>query len=132
MLPTRSTMSVFLAIAALDLGCPNRPREEAVPQPQSTVTFDSEYQAVVLTDGHAFFGKLEGLGTPYPVLRDVYYVRPTPDPQGGPETANLLVKRGQESHAPEYMVLNANHILLVEPVARDSKVAELIAQQKSN
>ena len=32
----------------------------------------TEYQAVLLSNGQAYFGKLEGVGSPYPVLKDVF------------------------------------------------------------
>jgi len=70
------------------------------------------YQAVLLSNGSAYFGRLEGLGTPYPVLREVYYVQ-TRVNQDTKETTNILVKRGKEWHQPDHMILNANMIVLV-------------------
>ena len=35
------------------------------------VTMSTQYQAVLLSNGSAYFGKLQGLGTPFPVLTDV-------------------------------------------------------------
>jgi hypothetical protein len=95
--------------------------------PGSPVVFTTPYQAVLLTNGTAYFGKLEGYGTPRPVLTDVYYIVT----QNNPETkqsSNVLVRRGKELHEPDRMYLNANHILCVEPVGTSSKVAQLIAQ----
>lgn len=93
----------------------------------SPVTFSTPYQAVLLTSGAAYFGKLEGYGTPRPVLNEVYYIVT----QNNPETkqsSNVLVKRGKELHEPDRMYLNPNQILCVEPVGEKSKVAQLIAQ----
>ena len=95
-----------------------------------TLPLTSEYQAVLLTNGSAYFGRLEGLGTRYPVLRDVFYVQNTQDPQTK-QVSNVLVKRGKEWHAPDRMILNANMIEFVEPVSPSSRVAQLIAQAKS-
>ena len=92
--------------------------------------FDTEYQAVLLSNGQVFFGKLENFGSPQPILREVYYVRTTPASKEGAQPTSVLVKRGQEWHSPSYMVLNAEHIILVETVGNDSKVAKLIAEQK--
>jgi len=47
------------------------------------------------------------------------------------EVKNILIRRGNEWHAPDRMVLNARHIILIEPVGPNSKVAELIAQDKT-
>lgn len=93
------------------------------------VTFRTAYQAVLLTNGSVYYGKLEGLGGPFPVLRDVFYVQAAADPNTK-QTTNVLIRRGKEWHAPDYMVLNANHILLVEPVTPGSRVANLIAEAR--
>jgi hypothetical protein len=87
------------------------------------------YHAVLLTNGSVYFGKLEGLGSPYPVLRDVYYVQSSQNPETKAVT-NVLVKRGGELHSPDRMILNEKAIVFVEPVGPDSKVAQLIAQSK--
>ena len=91
------------------------------------VTMSTQYQAVLLSNGSAYFGKLEGLGTPFPVLTDVYYVQSHEDTQTK-QVANTLVRRGKEWHAPDRMILNANMIVLVEPVNPASRVAQLISQ----
>jgi hypothetical protein len=93
------------------------------------VTFRTTYQAVLLTNGSVYYGKLEGLGGPFPVLRDVFYVQAATDPNTK-QTTSVLIRRGKEWHAPDYMVLNANHILLVEPVTAGSRVANLIAEAR--
>src|ERR1700733_15420491 len=95
-----------------------------------TVSMTTPYQAVLLSNGSAYFGKLEGLGTPYPVLRDVFYVQSSQDPQTK-QVSNILVKRGKEWHSPDRMILNSNMIVLVEPVSPGSRVAQLIAQAKN-
>lgn len=94
------------------------------------VAMTTQYQAVLLSNGSAYFGRLEGLGTPYPVLRDVFYVQSSQDPQTK-QVSNVLVKRGKEWHAPDRMILNANMIVLVEPVNPTSRVAQLISQAKN-
>jgi hypothetical protein len=116
------SLLLVIGIGTTNIGCSGR--QSAAP------TFNTEYQAVLLTNGQVFFGRLEGLGTAYPVLREVYYVRTVPSPVESTKTTNILVRRGQEWHAPDIMVLNADHIVLVEPVTKDSKVAQLIAEQK--
>lgn len=91
---------------------------------------NTQYQAVLLSNGSAYFGRLEGLGTPYPVLHDVFYVQSVKDPQTQ-AVSNILVKRGKEWHAPDRMILNANMIVLVEPVNPTSRVSQLISQAKN-
>lgn len=90
---------------------------------------DTGYNAVLLSNGQVYYGKLTGLGTRYPVLTDVFYVQVGVDP-ATKESKSVLLKRGKEWHAPDRMILNARHIILVEPVTSHSKMAELIAQAK--
>lgn len=97
---------------------------------RTRVAMTTPYQAVLLTNGSAYFGQLEGLGTPFPVLRDVFYVQSTQNPETK-QVSNILVKRGKEWHAPDRMILNSNMIVLVEPVNPTSRVAQLISQAKN-
>ncbi|HZL57628.1 MAG TPA: hypothetical protein VFC21_11125 [Bryobacteraceae bacterium] len=96
----------------------------------SAVQMTTPYQAVLLSNGAAYFGRLEGLGTPFPVLKEVYYVQSRQNPDTK-QTVNILVKRGKEWHAPDRMILNSNMIVLVEPVNPSSRVAQLIADAKN-
>lgn len=95
--------------------------------PRAAPKNTTPYQAVLLSNGSAYFGKLEGLGTSFPILREVYYVQSTQDPETK-KVSNILVKRGKEWHAPDHMVLNSSMIVLVEPVRPDSRVAKLIEE----
>jgi hypothetical protein len=96
----------------------------------STVKFDTPYQAVLLDNNQVYYGKVQGLGTPFPVLTDVYYIQQQVNQQTK-EVKNILIRRGTEWHAPDRMVINARHIILVEPVSPNSKVAQLIADSKT-
>ncbi len=97
-----------------------------VRSPEPGVNTRTPYQAVLLTNNQVYFGRLEGYGaTPHPILREVYYVKSAVDPKTNAAT-NILVKRGQEWHAPDHMILSADQVVLVEPVTRGSKVMELI------
>ncbi len=97
---------------------------------RKSVALTTPYQAVLLSNGSAYFGQLSGLGTEYPVLTNVFYVKSVQDPNTK-AVSNTLVKRGHEWHAPDRMILNANMIVLVEPVNPTSRVAQLIAQAKN-
>jgi hypothetical protein len=94
------------------------------------VKFDTPYQAVILDNGQVYYGKVENLGTLFPVLTDVYYVERQVNEQTK-EARNILVRRGNEWHAPDRMVVNANHVVLVEPVSPGSKLAQLIVELKT-
>jgi hypothetical protein len=60
----------------------------------------------------------------------VYYIQS----QVNPDTkavSNTLVRRGNEWHGPDRMLLNERHVVLIEPVGTGSKVAQLIAADKN-
>jgi hypothetical protein len=92
-----------------------------------TPALSAEYHAVLLSNGSVYFGKLEGLGTAHPVLRSVYYVQSSVDPQTK-AVNSVLIKRGGEWHAPDRMILQASSIVFVEPVSPGSRVSQLIAE----
>lgn len=85
----------------------------------------SAYHAVLLTNGQAFFGRLEKANTAFPVLRDAFSLQSRVDPETKQVTSGLL-KRSQEPHEPNATVLNATHILLIEPVKAGSRMDKLI------
>jgi hypothetical protein len=91
--------------------------------------FEVPFQAVLLDTGLVYYGKISGLGSAYPILRSVYYIQTSTDPQTK-AVNNVLIRRGNEFHGPEYTVLAARHIVMIEPVGANSKVAQLIAEQE--
>jgi hypothetical protein len=97
---------------------------------ESAVSFETAYQTVLLSNGQVYYGRLEGYGTERPLLREVYYVQSSANPQTREQT-NILLRRGKEWHEPDRMYLNPSQILLVEPVGADSKVAALIKALKA-
>jgi hypothetical protein len=64
------------------------------------------------------------------MLREVFFVQQKADPQKK-EVKNLLMKRGGEWHTPDFMRINARHVVLIEPVSPDSRVAHLIKEAKA-
>lgn len=93
----------------------------------TAIIFPTPYQAVLLSNGGVYYGKLQGYGTQRPVLTDVFYIVTRADPKTN-AGSNLLVKRGKELHAPDHMYLNPNSIVFVETVGANSKVAQLISE----
>jgi hypothetical protein len=121
-------LPVFLLVgtALLSSGC-----QSAKSTPASAAIDPNKYYAVLLTNGAVYFGKLEGMGSPSPVLMDVFYVQPGPvDPNTKQPSGMVLVHRGKELHGPDRMILNDRSIVFVEPVGPDSRVATLIREAK--
>jgi len=97
----------------------------------TNLDFPTEYQAVYLDNGQIFFGKLSEAGSSFPILRDVFFIQTQTDREKK-ESKHLLIKRGaMEGHQPDFMRLNAQHIVVIEPVAPDSRVAQLIREAKA-
>ena len=105
-----------------------------------------EYQAVFLSNGQVYFGKLD-LGGKWAKLTDIYYLQVTEPLQNAssgsqntnttPNTNNSnnnniqLVKLGSELHGPQdVMYIETNNILFWENMKDDSKVLQSIRQYK--
>lgn len=95
------------------------------------------YQAVFLSNGQVYFGKLSRERSQYPILRDIFYLQVTQAPQPiqpgetPPQTINV-VKLGGELHNPmDEMRINRDHIIFIEDLRADSRVVQAIEQFKS-
>ncbi|MGZ6240815.1 MAG: hypothetical protein ACXWMF_13375, partial [Syntrophales bacterium] len=62
--------------------------------------FKTEYQAVLLADGQAYYGKVDKIEKDFLILSDVYYVQRNPA-SGAGESQAIMVKRGKEPHGPD-------------------------------
>jgi hypothetical protein len=86
----------------------------------------NSYQAVFLTNGSTYFGKLQEQGDEWFVLSDVFYLS-TSD-----QTGTQLIKRGSEAQGPkEPMIIPRGQVLFIENMRDDSDVAALIKRFKS-
>ena len=119
-----SFIAVLMAIIAVAVGfmAYQSWRENAAP------ALSTPYHAVLLMNGQAFFGRVQSLDSEYLMLQDVYYIQSRQNPETK-QVANVLVKRGQEWHSPDRMILNRRQVMLLEPVTETSQVAKLIAEQ---
>ncbi len=100
----------------------------------------SKYQAVFLTNGQVYFGKLQDNGGDYVKLTDIYYLqnqdqnKVQPKDQNSNNQSNLtLIKLGKELHAPEDMMeISRQQVLFWENIQDNGKVAQAIKQYKTN
>lgn len=94
-----------------------------------------QYQAVFLTNGQVYFGKLKGTSGSYLTLKDVYYIQSNPQQAGGAASASpnpqlSLVQLGNEIHGPEsQMQISSNQVIFWENLKGDSKVVEAINEK---
>jgi hypothetical protein len=124
---TRAPARLALVTIAATLlgGC-----QPATQPAASSHKFNAEYQAVFLDNGQVVFGKLEQFGSDYPVLRNPFTVQSQTNLETK-QVSSALVRRSVELHGPDYMLLNARHIVVVEPVGADSRVAQVIKQAEA-
>ena len=96
----------------------------------SNPKFKNEYQAVLLTTGQVFFGKVEFVGKEYVLLKDVFYIRSVANPETK-QVSNTLIKKGNEIHGADQTYINARHIIMIEPVSQQSPLAGRIKELQS-
>lgn len=103
----------------------------------------SGYQAVFLTNGQVYFGKVSDRTSAYVRLTDIYYLQVTQPPLQGSQSQQQqqqqqqpqisLVKLGKELHGPDdKMDINKDQILFIEDMLDDAKVVQAIREYKAN
>ncbi len=102
---------------------------------------NNNWQAVFLTNGQVYFGKVVKENSKSVLLRDIYYLQVTQplqtsgDQQQQAQVQNelSLVKLGNELHGPkDEMRINGAHVLFVEDLKADSRVVEAITNYKNS
>lgn len=98
------------------------------------------YQAVFLTNGQVYFGKLKSTTGKYATMENIYYlqveqaVQPsTEKPADNADQNNnvQLIKLGNELHGPEdSMQISSDQILFWENLKSDSKISKAISDYK--
>lgn len=92
------------------------------------------YQAVFLSNGQVFFGKLTNIHGPYLRLEKAYYTKKAELPDNATEEQRQatnnnisLVKVGDEVYGPEnYMTIKSDQVLFWQDLKTDSKVTKAI------
>ena len=102
----------------------------------STQIDSGKYQAVFLSSGQVYFGKLTAVDSQYLKLSGVFYIQSQQDAASEKNqitaqesTGMQLIKLGEEVHGPEdTMVINRDQMLFFENLKSDGKVTQLIRQ----
>ena len=98
----------------------------------------SDYQAVFLTNGQVYFGKLTGAESAYATMSDIFYLQVGPQQGPGtdaaaPQQTIQLVKLGNELHGPvDEMKINRDHILFYEDLKEDGQVVQAVKKYKTD
>lgn len=96
------------------------------------------YQAVFLSNGQVYFGKVTNENGGTVKVSDVYYLRvqrqvqPQPEGEEAAQQPQVqLIKLGNELHGPQdEMRINRDHILFVEDMKDDGRVVKAIKAHK--
>lgn len=102
----------------------NRDREEQLVNA-------SGYQAVFLTNGQVYFGKVKTINNQYLDLQNIFYLnsQTSSDSKSTTPTQYSLVKLGCELHGPsDEMVINHQQVSFWENLKSSGKVAQGIKQ----
>jgi len=109
------------------------------PKSSSSSQVDTgKYQAIFLTNGQVYFGKLSDINKGYVNITDVYYlqvqqaVQPADTKTESGEPKVSLTKLGNELHGPtDEMHISRDQVLFWENLKEDSTVVKAISDYKS-
>lgn len=96
-----------------------------------------QYQAVFLTNGQVYFGKVSHTDSSYVKLTDIYYLQVQQQVQPKDQNASQqpqvsLAKLGGELHGPEdVMYISRQQVLFWENLKNDGKVVKAIQDYKA-
>lgn len=100
-----------------------------------------KYQAVFLTNGQVYFGKLKAANGDYMKLNDIFYLQTkeetsSENPLETTDSSDAkveLIKLGSEIHGPDdEMIISKDQILFFENLKKDSKVTASITDFNKN
>lgn len=100
------------------------------------------WQAVFIDNGQVYFGHVKDVNKNDVVIENIYYLQVVAQPlqrsfadTGGdqPDQQLTLIKLGNEIHGPQdAMDINRQHVVLIENLKSDSRVAEAITNYEEN
>lgn len=100
---------------------------------EASLVDESKVQAVFLTNGQVYFGKIKEVNGKYFDLQNIYYLNSQQQPEAAAKTNTQtnfsLVKLGCELHGPlDQMIISRDQISFWENLTTDGKVAKAIDQ----
>lgn len=86
--------------------------------------------SVMLGNGQVYYGDFVQADARHLRIENVYYVQTTPDPATGQPANRLVSRRKADWHAPQWMSIPLDKVVMVEAVGEGSRLAELVAQDR--
>lgn len=106
---------------------------------EAALVKDDRFQAVFLTDGQIYFGKITDVQEEYLTLEEIYYlqvdqqVQPEREGEQQQQPNVSLAKLGNELHGPEdQMFINRSQILFWENLKPEGQVTKAITDYVNN
>lgn len=91
------------------------------------------YQAIFLTNGQVYFGKIVEADKDFVELKYIYYLQTGPEDSPNKLEASSLVKLGNELHGPDdAMYINRQQILFWENLKEDGQVLRAIRSYENS
>ena len=128
--PTQLIVALIIIIVVLAAGC-----FWWMNNNQASGVNTGEFQAIFLTNGQVYFGKLTDTNDTYVKLTDIYYLQVQQSVQPGSSSSSnnnsnskiSLTKLGNELHAPEdQMFIARDQVLFWENLKSSGKVVQAI------
>jgi hypothetical protein len=127
--PTLLSIGIILLVAAAVIGALTVYRSSV-----GSLIDGGKYQAVFLTNGQVYFGKLQALSGNYMRLTGIFYLQTKTADSTNPQQTSTdnsadveLIKLGSEIHGPsDEMIINNDQMLFFENLKSDGKVAQSI------
>jgi hypothetical protein len=118
---------VVIAILLLALAVALIARAATASDPLTAGIDKSNYQAVFLSNGQVFFGRLDVPGGDYYYLRHVYYLASQAGTKPGQGAALTLQKLTKDVHGPkDLVIINSRNVLYVENLKPNSRAAQIL------
>ncbi len=105
------------------------------PNPMNSIV-TNEYQALFLTNGQAYFGKITAINSNYVKMTNIYYLQAgqaavQPKSTSTTQSSLSLIKLGKEIHGPEdQMFVARSQVLFWENLKSDSQVVTAIMKNQ--
>lgn len=87
--------------------------------------------SVMLVNGQIYYGNYVEGNSHYVRIKDVYYVQSQVDPATNQPNNRVVSRSKADWHAPQWMAVSLDKVLMLEAVSPQSPLAQLIQKDKA-